>query len=130
MSNIIPNISRIPIILFLNNQIELKGELVRYLSPLTVKGIISKLPFSQLVNNFQNKFLYSKLDLSIGVEKPVNMFKQGDIAFSPMSNSICIFVDDYKHNQQLSHIGYIKSSNLHELSKTKAGDILTIKKGN
>ena len=129
MSNKVPPISRIPIFLTLNNQIDLKGELVRYLSPLTVKAIITKLPFSQLVNNFKNKFLYVKLDLDIGVEKPVNKLKRGDIAFSPMSNSVCIFIEDYKHNQQLNHIGYIENENLYELLKTKAGDILTIKKG-
>src|ERR671921_662870 len=129
MSNKVPPISRIPIFLTLNNQIDLKGELVRYLSPLTVKAIITKLPFSQLVNNFKNKFLYVKLDLDIGVEKPVNKLKRGDIAFSPMSNSVCIFIEDYKHNQQLNHIGYIENENLYKLLKTKAGDILTIKKG-
>ena len=128
MSNRITSVSRIPITLILNSDIRIEGELIRFLSPLTVKRIVNTLPISQLINNFQNKFLYLKLDLGIGVEKPLNKFKKGDIAFSPISNSICIFIEDYNQNQQFSHIGYIKNEGLHELLKTKTGDILTIKK--
>ena|SRR5215210_2819563 len=130
MSDRITSVSRIPIAIILNSEIKIEGELIRYLSPLTVKRIVNNLPLSQLINNFQNKFLYVKLDLGIGVEKPINKFKKGDIAFSPISNSICIFIEDYNHNQQFNHIGYIKNESLHELLKTKTGDILTIKKAN
>src|SRR5215210_5130918 len=119
MSSGIASVSRIPISLILNNDIKLDGELIRYLSPLTVKRIVNNLPFSQLINNFQNKFLYIKLDLGIGVEKPISKFKKGDIAFSPISNTICIFIEDYNHNQQFSHVGSIKNANLNELLKTK-----------
>jgi hypothetical protein len=114
----------------LNSDIKIEGELIRYLSPLTVKRIVNNLPLSQLINNFQNKFLYVKLDLDIGLEKPLNKFKKGDIAFSPISNSICIFIEDYHHIQQFNLIGSIKNESLHGLSKTKTGDILTIKKAN
>ena len=130
MSDRITSVSRIPITIILNSDIRIEGELIRYLSPLTVKRIVNNLPISQLINNFQNKFLYIKLNLSIGVEKPLNKFKKGDIAFSPISNSICIFIEDCNHNQQFSHIGYIKNESLQELLKTKTGDILTIKKAN
>lgn len=130
MSDRITSVSRIPITIILNSDIRVEGELIRYLSPLTVKRIVNNLPISQLINNFQNKFLYVKLDLGIGVEKPLNKFKKGDIAFSPISNSICIFIEDYNHNQQFSHIGHIKKESFHELLKTKTGDILTIKKAN
>ncbi len=122
------SVSRIPISIMLNNSIKLDGELIRYLSPLTVKTIVNNLPISQLINNFQNKYLYLKMDLGIGAEKPLKQFKKGDIAFSPISNSICIFIEDYNHNHQFSHIGHIKNENFHELLRTKPGDVLTIKK--
>ena len=130
MSNRITSVSRIPITIILNSDIRIEGELIRFLSPLTVRRIVNNLPISQLINNFQNKFLYIKLDLGIGVEKPLNKFKKGDIAFSPLLNSICIFIEDYIHNQQFTHIGYIKDERLNELFKTKTGDILTIEKAN
>jgi uncharacterized protein len=130
MSDRITSVSRIPIAIILNGDIRIEGELIRYLAPLTVKRIVNNLPISQLINNFQNKFLYVKFDLFIGAEKPINKFKKGDLAFSPISNSICIFIEDYNLNQQFTHIGHIDIENMHGLLKTKTGDILTIKKAN
>ncbi len=130
MSEKITSVSRVPILITLNNDIKLEGELIRHLSPLTIKKILINLPISQLINNFQNKFIQLKLDLDIGVEKPLTKFKKGDIAFSSISNYLCIFLTDYAHNQQFSHIGFIKSNNLDELLKTKAGDILSIQRVN
>jgi uncharacterized protein len=129
MSEKISSVSRIPILITLNNEIMMEGELIRHLSPLTIKKILNHLPINQLINNFQRKFIQLKLDLDVGVEKPQSKFKKGDIAFSSISNSIYIFLTDYVHSQkQFSHIGYIKTQNLDELIKTKAGDILSIQK--
>jgi hypothetical protein len=124
----ITSVSRIPILILLNSSIKLEGELIRHLSPLTIKKIINNLPIKGLVHNYQNKFISVKLDLDLGVEKPHNKFKRGDIAFSPPSNSIYIFLADYSHNQQLSHVGLIKTENIDELLITKAGDIISIQK--
>lgn len=122
------SVSRIPILLSINNVIDIEGELVRHLSPLTIKKILSCLPISQLVINFQNKYIQINIELNIGIEKPKNIFKKGDIAFSPISNSICIFLNDYYHNNQLNHIGFVKNDDLEKLKKTKAGDILNIRR--
>ena len=122
------SVSRIPILLSINNVIDIEGELVRHLSPLTIKKILSCLPISQLVINFQNKYIQVSIELNIGIEKPKNIFKKGDIAFSPISNSICIFLNDYYHNNQLNHIGFVKNDDLEKLKKTKAGDILNIRR--
>lgn len=122
------SVSRIPILLSINNVIDIEGELVRHLSPLTIKKILGCLPISQLVINFQNKYIQINIELNIGIEKPKNIFKKGDIAFSPISNSICIFLNDYDHNNQLNHIGFVKNDDLEKLKKTKAGDILNIRR--
>ena len=122
------SVSRIPILLSINNVIDIEGELVRHLSPLTIKKILGCLPISQLIINFQNKYIQINIELNIGIEKPKNIFKKGDIAFSPISNSICIFLNDYYHNNQLNHIGFVKNDDLEKLKKTKAGDILNIRR--
>ena len=122
------SVSRIPILLSINNVINVEGELVRHLSPLTIKKILSCLPISQLIINFQNKYIQINIELNIGIEKPKNIFKKGDIGFSPISNSICIFLNDYNHNNQLNHIGFVKIDDLEKLKKTKAGDILNIRR--
>src|SRR5919107_5842049 len=114
------SVSRIPISISINNTIDMKGELVRHLSPLTIKKILSCFPISQLIINFQNKYIQINLELNIGIEKPKNVFKKGDIAFSPISNSICIFLNDHTHGNQLNHIGFVKKDHLENLKKTKA----------
>ena len=103
------SVSRIPILLSINNAIDVQGELVRHLSPLTIKKILSCFPISQLIINFQNKYIQINIELNTGIEKPKNIFKKGDIAFSPISNSIYIFLNDYTHNNQLNHIGFVKN---------------------
>ncbi len=128
MSEKIVSVSRIPILVTINNDVRIEGELIRHLSPLTIKKILHNLPISQLINNFQKKIIKVKLDLDMGVEKPQNKFKKGDIAFAPISNSIYIFLTDYTNNQQLSHVGFIKTDALNELVKTKAGDVLFIQR--
>ncbi len=128
MSDHISSVSRIPILITLNKREKMEGELIRHLSPLTIKKILSNLPVSQLVNNFHNKYLQIKLDLNIGIEKPQSKFKRGDLAYSPSSGSIYIFLNEYVQSQQyFSHIGYIKT-NMEILEKTKAGDVIFIQK--
>jgi uncharacterized protein len=128
MSEKIVSVSRIPILITINNVIDLEGELVRHLSPLTIKRIISRLPITNLVNNFQNNFIQIKFELDIGIEKPKTIFKKGDIAFSPISNNLCIFLNNFVHNQQLNLVGFIKEDGTNELLKTKAGDFISIRK--
>jgi hypothetical protein len=127
MSKNIVSVSRIPIVITVNNDVKLKGELTRHLSPLTIKKIINNLPLSQLINNFHNKFIYVKSGINGGLEKPQNIFKKGDIAYLPISDCIYIFLTDYIHNNQFNRIGIITDS-LKELTNTKAGDILNIQR--
>src|SRR5215210_9373920 len=117
MSKKIVSVSRIPILVTLNSDVKIEGELIRHLSPLTIKKILNNLPIIQLINNFQNKFIQLKLNLDIGVEKPQYKFKRGDIAFSPISNSIYIFLTDHINNQQLSNVGFVKTDTLNEFAK-------------
>ena len=127
MSEKIASVSRIPIVVTVNNGIELHGELTRHLSPLTVKKIINNLPLSQLINNNQNKFIYIKSDINGGLEKPQNKFKKGDIAYLPISDCIYIFLTDHIHNNQFNRVGIITDS-LNELTNTKAGDVLNFQR--
>ena len=127
VSDEIVSVSRIPIVVTVNDDIELNGELTRHLSPLTIKKIVSNLPLSQLINNYQNKFVYIKSGINGGLEKPQNKFNKGDIAYLPISDCIYIFLTDHIHNSQLNRIGSITDS-INELTKTKPGDILNIQR--
>jgi hypothetical protein len=127
MSDNIVSVSRIPIVVGINNDIALNGELARHLSPLTIKRIINNLPLSQLINNYHNKFIYVKSGINGGLEKPQNKFKKGDIAYLPISDCIYIFLEDHVHNNQFNRVGSITDS-LNELTNTKAGDVLNIRR--
>jgi hypothetical protein len=127
VSEKIVSVSRIPIIVTVNNDIKLNGELTRHLSPLTIKKIINILPLSQLINNYKHQFIYVKSGINGGLEKPQNKFKKGDIAYLPISDCIYIFLTDHVHNSQFNRIGSIANS-LNELTNTKAGDILNIQR--
>ncbi len=122
------SVSRIPIHLSINEKGAFDGELIRFLSPFTIKKISESLPISERINKFQNKYIYLKVEIGLGYEKPTKNFQKGDIAFSPISNSICIFLEDVTNFQQLNPVGVIISGDLKYLSNTKPGDILTIRK--
>ncbi len=122
------SVSRIPINLSINEIGHIYGELIRFLSPFTIKKISESLPISERINKFQDKYIYLKVKIQLGYEKPTKDFKKGDIAFSPISNSICIFLEDVANFQQLNPMGIIKSMDIKYFSNIRPGDILTIRK--
>lgn len=126
----IPGISRMPVEIKINDNQILKGEFVRHFSPLTIKKLIEHFPLNERIHNYQNKFVYIKLDLDLGVEKPLKSFKKGDIAFSPSGSFICFFLTDYIHYQSMNYIGTVPFDSLESLKNTKTGDILKIDKEN
>lgn len=123
------SVSRIPIKININEAV-FYGDLVRHLSPLTVKKIIEHLPLSNRTSKFEKIFVYVKTNLELGSEKSKKDFKKGDLAFSPSGSFICIFLKDHIHNQWLNPIGNIHDDNIEVLSELKTGTILTISKNN
>ena len=128
MSSEFQSVSTIPIIIELNQAFELKGEFKRHLSPLTIKKLLSAFPIYGRINSYDGKFIYVQVDLQLGSEKPINIFKKGDLAFSPIGNFICIFLDDAILNQKLNLLGRVTSENVDILGSFKVGDHLRLKK--
>lgn len=128
MSSEFQSISRIPIKIELNRESELQGEFRRHLSPLTIKKLISILPLVGRINRYDGKFVYIKIAVELGAEKPNGSFKKGDIAFSPLGNFICIFISDATMDQKLNLLGRVTTDNIDILQSLKAGDYLSINK--
>jgi hypothetical protein len=128
MSSEFQSVSTIPIIIELNQAFELKGEFKRHLSPLTIKKLLSTFPIYGRINSYNGKFIYVHVDLQLGSEKPINIFKKGDLAFSPIGNFLCIFLDDAILNQKLNLLGRVTSDNVDILGSFKVGDNLSLKK--
>lgn len=128
MSSEFQSVSRIPIKIELNRAHELQGEFRRHLSPLTIKNLINVFPLSGRINSYDGKFIYIQVALQLGSEKPVNSFKKGDIAFSPLGNFLCIFLCDATLDQKLNLLGRVTSNNIDILQSFRVGDYLSINK--
>ena len=128
MSSEFQSVSTIPIIIELNQAFKLKGEFKRHLSPLTIKKLLSAFPISGRINSYDGKFVYIQVGLQLGSEKPINIFKKGDLAFSPLGNFLCILLDDAILNQKLNLLGRVTSDNVDILGSFKVGDYLSLKK--
>lgn len=128
MSSEFQSVSTIPIIIELNQASELKGEFKRHLSPLTIKKLLSAFPIDGRINSFDGKFIYIQVGLQLGSEKSINTFKKGDLAFSPLGNFLCIFLDDAILNQKMNLLGGVTSDNVDILRSFKVGDYLSLKK--
>ncbi|TVP39882.1 cyclophilin-like fold protein [Candidatus Nitrosocosmicus arcticus] len=126
MSSESQSVSRIPIKIELNRARELQGEFRRHLSPLTVKKLINVFPLVGRINSYDGKFIYIQLDVELGSEKPVNSFKKGEIAFSPLGNFLCIFLCDATLDQKMNLLGRVTSDNIDILQSFKVGDHLSI----
>jgi len=122
------SVSTIPIIIELNQALKIKGEFKRHLSPLTIKKLLSAFPISGRINSYDGKFVYIQVGLQLGSEKPVNIFKKGDLAFSPLGNFLCILLDDAILNQKLNLLGRVTSDYVDILGSFKVGDYLSLKK--
>ncbi len=122
------SVSTIPIKIGLNQAFGLKGEFKRHLAPLTIKKLLGAFPIHGRINSYDGKFIYVQVGLQLGSEKPINTFKKGDLAFSPLGNFLAIFLHDAKLNQNLNLLGRVTSDNINILKSFKVGDYLSIEK--
>lgn len=122
------SVSTIPIKISSNQALELEGELKRHLSPLTVNKLLGIFPIYGRINSYEGRFIYIQVGLQIGSEKPLNTFKKGDLAFSPLGNFICIFLGDALLNQKMNLLGRITSGNIDILQSFRVGDNLRIER--
>jgi hypothetical protein len=101
-------------------------ELIRHLSPLSVRMILNCLPLQDRIHKFSDSIIYIETRLVIGAEKQKTQFKRGDIAYMTSNSSICIFTKDSVMTP-MNPIGIVKS-NLEIIESTQSGDIMILKK--
>jgi hypothetical protein len=104
------------------------AELVRHLSPLTIRKMINSIPISGILHKFGDTFIYFQTGIKIGPEKSVSHFKRGDIAFSAQSSLFCIFLKDCTTAQKFNLVGRLILSNLDVFSSIRIGDQMTVRK--
>lgn len=124
--NDLKSVSRLTVMLEIQEQGTIEYELVRHFAPLTISRVLNALPISDTVHFYDNKFAYIQTKLQVGGEKPRTTFKPGDMAFLTNSSSICFFLQECSVSP-MNLMGMAKSS-IDELSGSRIGNILTLKK--
>jgi hypothetical protein len=115
----VANETRIGIRIILEGIGDAKGELIRFLAPMTVERITRKLPLEGRVALGKEQ-VYFEVRLQAGGEKAVNIVEAGTLAYWPMGNAFCIFYGNTKPYSSVSKIGKI-TENLELFKKLRSG---------
>ncbi|MEM2163955.1 MAG: cyclophilin-like fold protein [Candidatus Bathyarchaeia archaeon] len=112
-------ISRIPIKIIVEGLGESRAALIRFLSPRTVDAVVRLLPLEGRAAVWQNE-IYLEIPLKIGVEKPRETVKKGDLAYWPLGKAFCIFFGDMRPHTPVNLVGQI-ADNVEVFSRVRSG---------
>jgi len=118
-------VSRIDVMLEINNNERISCQLKRHLSPMTV-GLISRmLPLKENAHRIGQSIVYFETGINSGIERKRTDFKKGDIAFLPTEGCICFYVDDVFDGKSMTIIGKI-TGDIEKLKTVKSSDVLSL----
>lgn len=83
---------------------KVSAELIRIKAPKTVGAILSRLPIKEKVNLYGQE-IYFKADINLGKEKPSKTALNGDIAYWPMGDALCLFFGDTQPYSEVNICG-------------------------
>ena len=87
----------------------LEGYLNRIHAPLIVEEIKFRLPFEGKTALMRSEMQIT-LGISKGSAKPTNDVKKGDIAYMPLGDALCIYLEDQRTYSKVNILGKITSS--------------------
>ncbi len=119
-------ISRIPIRILIEGLGEAEGEFVRFLAPRTVDALLRVLPLQGRVAILKEQ-VYFQVQLKIGPEKATPKALEGDIAYWPMGNALCVFTGSMKTHGPVNRIGK-NLSNLEIFRKVQFGTRIRVER--
>ena len=118
-------VSKIDVILEVNNRERIKCQLKRHLSPMTVGLITRMLPLKGNAHRMGQSAVYFETRINSGIERKRTDFKKGDIAFLPTEGSICFYMDDVFGGKPMTVVGKI-TGDVKKLKTIKASDVLSL----
>ena len=119
------SVSKLHVILEINDKFKINCELKRHLSPSLVGIINRSLPVTGTIHMLGNSGVYVESSIESGGERTRREFKKGEIAFLPIGHAFCFFHKDAKVGKDLIPIGKILD-NPEDLLKTESGDEVSI----
>ena len=110
------------------DNIVIKGTINRIYAPLVVEEIKSRLPIEGRAALVRNEMQIT-LGISKGNAKPTNDTKKGDIAYVPLGDSLCIYLDDMHTYSQVNILGKIITDEdyISKLKKVRRGSLVEIR---
>ncbi len=105
---------------------EAEGELVRFLAPRTVDGIVRALPLEGKASLWKEE-VYFEIPIKAGAEKARDRVDTGALAYWPLGRAFCIF---YGRSQPYSHVNLIGrvTGNLELFASVKSGKTIRVEK--
>jgi len=119
-------ISRIPFRILLEGSGEVEGEFIRFLAPRTVDALLRLLPLHGRVAIWRDQ-VYLQVPLKMGMEKAVSKVEEGDIAYWPMGNALCIFRSAMQPHGPVNLVGKILSG-LEAFRKVQSGTLIKVER--
>ena len=118
-------VSKVDLILKINDDEEILCQLKRHLSPMTVGLITRLLPLKENAHHMGKSVVYFETKINSGIERKRTDFKKGDIAFLPTEGSICFYTDDVFGGKLMTIVGKI-TGDITKLKAVKSSDVLSL----
>ncbi|MCX8171656.1 MAG: cyclophilin-like fold protein [Candidatus Bathyarchaeota archaeon] len=118
--------SRITIRMIVEGLGESEGVLSRILSPRTVDAIARLLPLEGRAAVWQSE-VYFEIPLRMGVEKPRENVKRGDLAYWPLGRAFCIFFEEMRPHTPVNLIGQV-TGNIEVFRRVRSGTKIRVER--
>lgn len=118
----------IHLVFVFEDNVVINGTINRIYAPLVVEEIKSRLPLEGRAALVRNEMQIT-LGISKGNAKPTNDVKKGDIAYVPLGDSLCIYLEDTHTYSQVNILGKIitDEDQINQLKKVRRGSLVEIK---
>jgi hypothetical protein len=121
------NDSEIPVKIVFEDNLTLHVKLDRVLAPLIIEELKSRIPIEG-----KAAYLRGEMKVTLGIGKgnlkPTKNVKRGDVAYMPLGDSLCIYLQDMATFSQVNVIGRVDTTDdiLDSLSNVRRGSQATI----
>ncbi len=118
----------IRLVFVFEDNVVINGTINRIYAPLVVEEIKSRLPIEGRAALVRNEMQIT-LGISKGNAKPTNDVKKGDIAYVPLGDSLCIYLEDMRTYSQVNILGKISTDEdqIDQLKKVRRGSLVEIR---
>lgn len=119
--------SEVPIRIIFEGDLALPVKLDRVKAPLIIEELKSRIPIEGKTAYLRGEMKVT-LDIGKGNLKPTKNVRRGDVAYMPLGDSLCIYLQDMTTFSQVNIIGHVDANDdiLDSLANVRRGSQATI----